>query len=895
MKATTPESTSSKPIWTLGIDESLAQFSVDSTQGLASQDTRRRQLRYGRNQLQTAQRRSLLSIVVDQFKSIVILLLAAAGTLAILFGDHTEGLAIFAVIGINSIIGFLTEWRAIRSMEALKDLGRVNTVVIRDGVMQQIPADNLVPGDIVIFEGGDIVTADIRLIEAAKLQADESALTGESLPISKQIEVLALETPMMERSNMVFKGTAITRGAAKGVVSGTGLNTELGRISELVSEAESQQTPLEKRLNALGGRLAGVVLVIACLIAIAGILAGRDTYLAIEVAVALAVAAIPEGLPIVATIALARGMWRMAKRNALIARLSAVETLGATSVILTDKTGTLTENRMEVTEIRLSGADITTNAMEAQDAGTKSLLDDLLTTAVLCNNASVQETPDGDMHAVGDPTELALLIAALQRGKRREDLVEATPEIDEVPFNPDTKLMATFHRNNTEVLVAVKGAPESVVPICQHLRTPDGDVPLTEHERMKWLECASELGNRGLRTLAIASKTTSDTGEEPYADLVLLGIAGLEDPPRDGVKSAIDRCHSAGISIVMVTGDHLATARNIACETGIIDSSSDPGRFVNGTDLDDLLGLQDPDSLLSARVISRATPEQKLNLIDFYQKQGYVVAMTGDGVNDAPALKKADIGVAMGIRGTAVAKEAAHMVLQDDELGTIVEAVGQGRAIYENIRKFVVYLMSCNISELLVVSLATVAGAPLPLLPLQILFLNLVTDVFPALALGVGEGSTSLMKSKPRPPSESVLTRSLWIRIGLQGTVISLTVLSAMAIAVFYLHFDADRAVTVSFCTLAFAQLWHVFNMRGNISHIISNEITRNIWVWIAIAFCTGLILSAIYSPLASELLKLTDPQIEGWLVIVPMSLIPLFLGPLVRHVAERKPVEAGG
>ncbi|RLA06305.1 MAG: cation-transporting P-type ATPase, partial [Gammaproteobacteria bacterium] len=373
------------------------------------------------------------------------------------------------------------------------------------------------------------------------------------------------------------------------------------------------------------------------------------------------------------------------------------------------------------------------------------------------------------------------------------------------------------------------------------------------------------------------------------ADLVLLGIVGLEDPPRDGVKSAVDRCHSAGISIVMVTGDHLATARNIAGETGIVGSTCDPGRFINGTDLDGLLELQDTDSLLSARVFSRATPEQKLNLIDFYQKQGYVVAMTGDGVNDAPALKKADIGIAMGIRGTEVAKEAAHMVLQDDELGTIVEAVAQGRTIYENIRKFVVYLMSCNISELLVVSLATIAGAPLPLLPLQILFLNLVTDVFPALALGVGEGSPALMKRKPRPANESVLTRPLWIRIGLQGSVISLTVLSAMAIAVFYLQFDADRAVTVSFCTLAFAQLWHVFNMRDNISAIVSNEITRNIWVWIALVFCVGLILSAIYSPLASELLKLTDPGIEGWLVIVPMSLIPLLLGPLVRQIAERK------
>jgi len=886
---TSPESKNGELIWTLGIDESLAQFSVDSSQGLTSQDAHRRQLQYGRNQLQAAQRRSILSIAVDQVKSIVILLLAAAGTLAILIGDYPEGLAIFAVIGINSMIGFLTEWRAIRSMEALKDLGRVSTVVIRNGVMQHIPADDLVPGDIVIFEGGDIVTADIRLIEAAKLQADESALTGESLPISKQIEVLPPESPMMERSNMVFKGTAITRGSGKGVVSGTGLNTELGRISELVSEAESQQTPLEKRLNTLGGRLAGVVLVIACFIAIAGIFAGRDTYLAIEVAVALAVAAIPEGLPIVATIALARGMWRMAKRNALIARLSAVETLGATSVILTDKTGTLTENRMAVTEIRLSGADVSADAMDAQDEGTRSLLDDLLTIAALCNNASVQETPDGDMHAVGDPTELALLVAALQRGMRRDDLVESTPEIGELAFDPNTKLMATFHRSNADVLVAVKGAPESVVSICRYLRTLDGDAGLSEQETMKWLERADELGNRGLRTLAIASKITSDVKEEPYADLVLLGIIGLEDPPRDGVKSAVDRCRSAGISIVMVTGDHLATARNIAGKTGIVDSASDPGRFVNGTDLDGLLELQDLDNLLSAGVFARATPEQKLNLIDFYQKQGYVVAMTGDGVNDAPALKKADIGVAMGIRGTAVAKEAAHMVLQDDELGTIVEAIGQGRTIYENIRKFVVYLMSCNISELLVVSLATIAGAPLPLLPLQILFLNLVTDVFPALALGVGEGSPALMKSKPRPANESVLTRPLWIRIGLQGTVISLTVLAAMAIAVFYLQFDAERAVTVSFCTLAFAQLWHVFNMRDNISQIISNEITRNIWVWIAIVFCVGLILTAIYSPLVSELLKLTDPGFKGWLVIVPMSLMPLFLGPLVRHVAEHK------
>ena len=889
MDTSSRESVDPEPIWTLDVEESLTRFSVDPNLGLASQDVRRQQLRYGRNQLQTAQRRSILSIVIDQFKSIVILLLVAAGSLAILFADHVEGLAIFAVIGINGMIGFLTEWRAIRSMEALKDLGRVDTVVIRDGVSKQIPADDLVPGDIVIFEGGDIVTADIRLIEAAKLQADESTLTGESLPISKQTETVALEIPAMERSNMVFKGTAITRGSGKGVVDSTGLNTELGRISELVSEAESQQTPLERRLNALGSRLAGAVFLIATFIAVAGILAGQDAILAIEVAVALAVAAIPEGLPIVATIALARGMWRMAKRNALIARLSAVETLGATSVILTDKTGTLTENRMAVTELRLAGANISIDTVQSQDADIVSLLDELLITAVLCNNASVQELSDGKKNAVGDPTEIALLEAALKRDLRRNELIELSPEIGEIPFDPDTKRMATFHRNKTNLLVAVKGAPESIVSICRFLRTTGGETPLTDHDKSEWLERASELGNRGLRTLAIASKTTPHASDDAYTDLVLLGIVGLEDPAREGVKKAVNRCHSAGIATVMVTGDHLATAINIADEVDIVDSASDSGRFVNGPDLDKLLEGKDPQALLSARVFARATPEQKLNLIDFYQKQGYVVAMTGDGVNDAPALKKANIGIAMGIRGTAVAKEAADMVLQDDELGTIVEAVAQGRAIYANIRKFVVYLLSCNISELLVVSLATIAGAPLPLLPLQILFLNLVTDVFPALALGVGEGSPTLMSNRPRPADEPVLTRTLWIRIGLQGTVISLTVLTAMEIAVLYLQFDTERAVTVSFCTLAFAQLWHVFNMRDSISQLISNEITRNIWVWIAVILCIGLILAAIYAPYLSELLKLTDPGIEGWLVILPMSLIPLLLGPLVRQIAERK------
>ncbi|MGI9202767.1 MAG: cation-translocating P-type ATPase [Woeseiaceae bacterium] len=885
--------------WSEAASKITTDLAVDPALGLDATAVAERRRVLGPNTLRAAKPRHLLAIAADQFRSFVILLLAVAGVLAIFFSEYAEGLAIFAVIAINGTIGFVTEWRATRSMEALKELGRVDTVVMRDGVVQLLPADQLVPGDIVILDGGDIVTADVRLIEAAKLQADESTLTGESLPVAKDTEPVSPGTPVMERSNMVFKGTAITRGSGKGVIVSIGRKTELGRISELVLDAGSQRTPLERRLDKLGERLAGAAAIIAALIAIAGIVAGRETFLAIEVAIALAVAAIPEGLPIVATIALARGMWRMSKQNALISRLSAVETLGATSVILTDKTGTLTENRMTVTALRLAEAEVTIDANGLMTSGgpgeeprkiaadTLTVIDELLVNAALCNNGSLQEKPSGEFNLVGDPTELALLLAASRRGVRREALLRRQPEIREVSFDSQSKLMATLHRHGDDILFAVKGAPESVVPVCTNMRTVDGNTPLDAREKKEWLDQAGEFGERGLRTLAIATKTGSDSSEEPYYNLNLLGITAMEDPAREGVKEAIDQCRDAGISVIMVTGDHLATAQNIAGEVGITDQNASPATCINGDSLDELLKHPQQEQLLHARVFSRATPKQKLELIDFYQQQGFIVAMTGDGVNDAPALKKADIGVAMGVRGTAVAKEAAHMVLRDDEFNTIVGAVAQGRAIYENIRKFVVYLLSCNISEVLVVSLATIAGAPLPLLPLQILFLNLVTDVFPALALGVGEGSPSLMKHPPRPAGESLLTPAHWIRIGLHGTVISATVLTAMAIAFFMLDFQSTEAVTVSFCTLALAQLWHVFNMRDDMRHIVSNEITRNIWIWVAVAICVVLIVAAIYVPTLSALMKLSNPGIDGWLLILPMSVVPVFTAPLVNRIAR--------
>jgi Ca2+-transporting ATPase len=876
--------------------EALRALGVDADRGLDEAEAKARLHRYGKNLLKFTRPRHVLAILVDQFKSVVILLLGAAAIVSMAFADFVEGWAILAVIAINTAIGFVTEWKAVRSMEALRQLGRVETVVRRGGRIRRVAAEALVPGDILMFEGGDVITADLRVIEASKLQANEASLTGESMPVSKRTGPIPAETPLMERSNCLFKGTSITRGSGVGLVVATGLDTELGRLSRLVTGAESQQTPLQERLDMLGRRLVGVMLVIAVLIAAAVRIAGHETVMAIKISIALAVAAIPEGLPIVATIALARGMWRMARRNALIVRLSAVETLGATGIILTDKTGTLTESRMTVSRIDLPDGALTVSGTGLElhgdftpdgagpDRELPSTLDDLLTAVALCNNASLRRDSSGRASVVGDPTETALLIAAAKRNLHRDELLQSMPELREEPFDPDAKAMATYNRAEEGIRVSAKGAPEAILPACIAMRTAGGDRELDDDLRQSILQRAVEIGAQGFRILAVATRRASGIDDQPFAQLIYLGMVGILDPPRAGIREAIERCRGAGIRVVMVTGDHVATARNIAVNLGLVEAEPPPGSVLDARHLFPH-GCREPlVDFVGARAIARASPEQKLDLIHAYQLRGNVVAMTGDGVNDAPALKKADIGIAMGVRGTEVAREAADMVLQDDNFATIVEAVFHGRTIYQNIRKFVVYLFSCNISEILIVSLATIAGAPLPLLPLQILFLNLVTDVFPALALGVSRGSADVMARKPRPKDEPILTRRLWSLIAVHGLVMSITVLVAMAVAFYGLKFERAALVTVTFATLALAQLWHVFNMRASRSHWLRNEITGNPWIWAAIALCLALVAGAIYLPGLREVLQLVDPGPAGWTLIVGMSVVPLLLG----RVAEK-------
>ena len=865
----------------------LRQQEVNCAYGLTEQEAALRLKRQGPNTLQAHAERTSVSILADQLKSPVVWLLSAAAAVAALFGQWTEATAILLVLAINTLIGFLTELRAVRSMEALRKLGSRSSRVRREGKLETIAAEEIAPGDIVVLESGDVVTADIRLVQAKNLFCDESTLTGESTPVEKGIAPVAPNAIIAERTSMLHKGTAITRGTGAGVVVATGMATELGLTTRLVIEAEPDVSPLERKLAQLTGQLIKATLLVTALIAMAGMAAGRDLVLMIKAGIALAVAAIPEGLPIVATMALARGMWRMARRNVVVERLAAVETLGATTLICADKTGTLTENRMTAERFWLPSAHYRIDHQTGQILdtwGNKAAIDAslqrVLEAAVLCGTATLK-TNEG--RGAGDPMELALLRLGQIAGLDREELLAAWPERHEIAFDTETKMMATAHERDGRLFVAVKGAPEAVLATA----TAVGEEAeaLGEEERAEWLRRAVALAEDGLRVLALAQKTIPLEAVPNYGDLTFLGLIGFLDPPRVEVKQAIADCRQAGIRVVMVTGDHAVTARKIAESLGI----TEPGAvIIEGRELQALvaLGEQERRRVLAAQVFARVTPAQKLDLVRLYQSAGEVVAMTGDGVNDAPALQKADIGVAMGLRGTEVAREAADIVLRDDAFGSIVAAIREGRVIFGNLRRFLTYLLSCNISEVMVVALAVVAGLPLPLLPLQILFLNLVTDVFPAFALATGEGEADVLRRPPRDPREPLLGRPQWLFIAGYGALLTASTLAALVIGSLALGLEGDPLVSVSFLTLAFAQLWHVFNMRGAGSPVFRNAVTLNPYVWLAVALCVAILLLAVYIPLVADALQVVAPDWSSWVLVMAASLAPLLVGMTIGAVS---------
>jgi Ca2+-transporting ATPase len=883
--------------WAQESKDILAQLHVTANAGLSVHEVRKRQETIGLNTLREIKPQSAWVILGNQFKNLIVVFLVAATLLAFFFGEYIDAMAIGAVIFINAAIGFFTELKGARAIESLRKLGSVVSRVRRNGRLLEISADDLVPGDIVVLEGGDIITADLRLLTASKLEANESILTGESLPVSKETGPFPEAVPLAERRNMLFKGTALTRGSGEAIVVGTGMNTELGKISSLVAATEDSVTPLEERLNKLGHRLIWLSLLLAVFIAVSGIMAGKDVFLMIETAIALAVAAIPEGLPIVATIALARGMWRMAQRNALIKELAAVETLGATTVICTDKTGTLTENRLTVVDLHLVADRVAFGPEEKgqmslsgsqTDPAENPLLVQALEVMALCNNASLGRGEDGEEKTVGDPLETALLVAARQGGIERPELLQRMPEAREEAFDSETKLMAAFNQQADGFLVSVKGAPEAVLEICSTILTRDGIEPLSHDQKNTWLKANEDMARRGLRVLALATKSVKSKEASPYEDLQFVGLVGFQDPPRSDVKEAIALCRRAGVKVIMATGDQAVTARTIGHAVGLVDSED--ARVITGTELKHAEELSDQEKkeLREVLLFARVSPEQKLDLIDIHRQGGAIVAMTGDGVNDAPALKKADIGIAMGKKGTQVAKEAADMILADDAFSSIVYAIEQGRTIFNNIRKFVVYLLSCNLSEIMTVTLASLIGLPLPILPLQILFLNIVTDVFPALALAAGESNPQIMEQPPRDKSEPVMERRHWIIVVTYGFIITISVLSSLVLARTWLGMDSEQAVTISFLTLAFAQLWHVFNMRDLRAELVKNIITRNPFVWAALALCTLLLAATVYLPGLSTVLQVLDPGMQGWFLVAAMSVVPVLSGFIINGIQVR-------
>lgn len=869
------------------VDKALKTYDTDANSGLNSTEAQSRLNEHGLNQLRESEERGVRDILIAQFQDVVIWLLSIAAVAAFAFQDWIEGIAILIAIAVNAGIGFLMEWRAVKSMEALHELAEVEATVRRDGEIKSISAEAIVPGDVLVLDAGNVVAADVRLTDVSELKVDESALTGESVPVEKRTDAVDEDTELADRTNMAYKGTVVSGGGGEGIVTATGMDTELGHISEMVEQAGDDETPLEERLDALGQRLAWLTIAVAIVIGVAGYFSGRELRLMVETTVALAVAAIPEGLPIVATVALARGMKRMADHNALVEKLETVETLGAVNVLFTDKTGTLTENEMTVDRIATQPDDI--HVEFANDSVTFTVDDNETTpdehpilaqavkVGVLCNEAEVAND-----HTTGEPLEVALLKMGQAIAWTRDKLEQDLPRERLVAFSRDTTMMATFHKQNSDYYVAVKGAPEAVLEASTQIKTGENEMEnLSDEDRDHWRERNSELAGNGLRMIALAEKTASSQDTEPYEDLTFLGLVGLMDPPRGDIANTLKEAAGAGIRVIMVTGDQPETARNIGNEVNLIEDASSP--VLRGKEIE--ANGHHPDDVLNAEIFARITPEQKLSLIEVHQDNGARVAMTGDGVNDAPALKQADIGIAMGERGTQVAQEAADMVLQDDRLETILVAIQQGRIIFGNIRKFIIFLLSSNLGQIMIVGIAALFTPLLPINPLQILFLNAVVDVFPALALGLGEGSHRVMERDPRKPDEPVLMREHWTAITLYSALIAAAVLSMFVYALRGLGLSGAEATTLSYLTLALARTWNVFNTRDNDAPIFNNEVTRNKYVWGAIAISVALILSTVFIPGFNTVLEVTTPTMQQWLIIIGTSLAPLVVAQIGKSI----------
>ncbi|PTX50340.1 Ca2+-transporting ATPase [Melghirimyces profundicolus] len=882
-------------------EQLTAHFGVDPAEGLSDAEAEKRKNQVGPNRLDEGTSLSPLALLLNQFKDFMVLVLLAATLVSGLLGEYTDAIAIIAIVVLNAVLGFVQEFRAEKSLTALKELSAPMARVKRNGAWKRIPAEDVVPGDLVSLESGDRIPADLRLIRTDNLYIEESALTGESVPVSKtDAKIGGGDIPLGDRKNMGFLGTMVVRGTGIGLVVSTGMETEMGKIAHLIQTTETMQTPLQNRLEQLGKVLIVVSLFLTAVVVLTGIVHGHDAYKMFLAGVSLAVAAIPEGLPAIVTIALALGVQRMIRRRAIVRKLPSVETLGCASVICSDKTGTLTQNKMTVTHLWMDGRQLEVSGSGydpeggftaegrkvkvQKDAGLKRLLE----IAVLCNNAQlIRETGREGMlrrkkeswRIDGDPTEGALMVLGAKGNLTRESMGEYWNRVKEFPFDSERKMMSVLVEDSQgKRWVMSKGAPDVLLNRCTHVLQEGRPVPLTESMRRKILSNNDQLAAMALRNLALAyrewSGTVPDKESAAEKNLVFVGLAGMIDPPREEVKEAIRTCRRAGIRTVMITGDHQTTAVAIARQLGIL---SKGGLTVNGGDISRMSDEEFESKAKDIQVYARVSPEHKLKIVKALQKEGHVVAMTGDGVNDAPAIKASDIGIAMGITGTDVSKEASSLVLSDDNFATIVAAIEEGRSIYDNIRKFISYLLASNVGEILVMFLAMLAGMPLPLVPIQILWVNLVTDGLPAMALGVDPAEEDTMDRPPRNSRESIFARGVGWKIVTRGLLIGLFTLGAFWISYNEAPDDLVRAQTIAFSTLVLAQLIYVFDCRSQLTVFHRNPLS-NLPLVLAVVSSALLLLVVMYYPPLQPIFHTVSLGLREWALVIAAAAMPTLL-----------------
>lgn len=879
-------------------EEVIEELQVNASSGLTSAEVETRQAQYGKNKLREKPKKSLFALFLGQLQDMLIYVLLGAAVITVLIREYVDAIIILLVVLLNATIGVIQEYKAEKAIEALKQLTSPKSIVRRDGEVLEIDSVEIVPGDIILLDAGRFVPADLRLIESVNLQIDESALTGESVPVEKNAGDVHEDekTPLGDRTNMAFMSTLVTYGRGEGVVVGTGMNTEIGKIAKILDEGGEELTPLQKRLEELGKVLGYGALGICVLMFGIALLQNRDLFEMFLTAISLAVAAIPEGLPAIVAIVLALGVTRMSKVNAIVKRLPAVETLGSVNVICSDKTGTLTQNKMTVVQFYTYGK---LQEVPGEGSGFQAGPDAqaLMKAMVLCSDAIYEHG-----QSTGDPTEVALVVLGERYNLVRNKLHTEHRRVGEKPFDSDRKLMSTLNEVKTEqdgqgFRVHTKGALDNLLKICTKVLVNGQAVPLTEEIKAEFLKVAEEMSDRALRVLGAAFKDTDKLlePETMETELTLIGMVGMIDPPRVEVKASIAEAQKAGIITVMITGDHKNTAVAIAKELGIADSIE---QSITGAELDEFSDEEFGQKVNQYRVFARVSPEHKVKIVKAFKAQGKIVSMTGDGVNDAPSLKIADIGVAMGITGTDVSKGASDMILTDDNYTTIVNAIREGRNIYSNIKKAVVFLLSCNLGEIVTVFLSVLFFWPIPLLPTQILWINLITDSLPAIALGVDPGDKDVMKKKPRNPKESFFARGAGVRVVLGGTLIG-----AFTLAAFYFGLHeygygltsahiSDEALTyartMAFVVLAASQLFMSLSMRSFSKRIFQLGLFTNMKLIGAIIVGFVLQLSVISIPVLADAFKVKMLSLYDWGLVLLFALVPFMMNELLKSVGKK-------